>query len=299
MQAAVSPKTVESSPLPPKRESDKCRDVEPVERAPLSKQRDEDTDSNDSSHVVVSNPHEETRTASPCTSDSLAAQEEFLEEVRLVLGTEVRKIVTEVVTTRVMAVVDGALQPLRKKMDEAHAAVQEHGRRLDAVAKGATQGSGERMTQLSQDVTRLSRQTEGVTTAFKQMQVGLQSIVTKVGELHVLQTQTSSTLETVVLSRATRETEPESAADKDKGKGKDRDKDEARHRSGSHSHAGSSKKHASATGTQSPEEKAARRERRRKREEEQKRDKERERAQSKDRAKDKDRDKRRGFFSLS
>ncbi|PHH84918.1 hypothetical protein CDD83_1181 [Cordyceps sp. RAO-2017] len=283
--AIASFKGVEPSLLPPNGETDKRQEDQPVEQAQVLERGREDTESNDSSHVVVSNAAGETRTASSCSSDSFVVKEDFLEEVRGMLAAEVRSTVTDVFSERVLASVEGALQPLLKRVDEAYVAVQEHGRRLDALAKGANHGCGEKMAQLLQDMRHLGCQTEGVTTAFGRMEVDLRGVATKVGELQMVQAQTSSTLEALVREKAARHrAQPESAASGD-----------GMHRSGSDPRSGVGRRRHSVSGSRNVDEDAARRERSKRREEDRNREKGRERAYSKDRSKDK----RRGLFSLS
>ncbi|KJZ68613.1 hypothetical protein HIM_12001 [Hirsutella minnesotensis 3608] len=289
-QATVLPKGVEPF-APPQQEPGKRQDAAPPEYTAKPQQGGEDTESNHSSHVVVSDHAEETRPSTPSTSNSLLLKEEFLEEFREIVEAEMRKIMLELVATRLVTVVSESLLPLRRKMDELQGSMREHERRLDAVVKASQ--VGDEVTRLSQDVMRLGTKTECVTGTLRQVEVDVKSIVSKIDELQSHQAQTSSTLEAVVLSRAVSQVEPRPMPEQEK----------SRHRSGSHSHSSDAGRSRPVAGGRSPQEDLARRERRKRREEENKRAKDEHRARSKDRVREKEKEKekerRRGLFSLS
>lgn len=282
MQSVATPKAVDLSSSSAPEADERGRAEKPVigQLAALEPSGG-DTQSNDLVHVVARNPGgEETQAVCPCSSASSIAKEDLVGELRETLGTEVRKIVKE----HVGAVVDGALQPLWKTMDEARVDVQEHGKRVETLA-GMGDLTSTEVSQLTTLVQRLSLWTEGLDDHLKQLQADSKSIITKLGALQELQTPTPSTSESVSRERVVCHAESQSSAIQ----GRDR------HRSGTHSHSGSSRRRHSVGGSRSLEEDAARRDRRRKREEEQRQTQRLDRSKDKD----KDRDKRRGFFSLS
>ncbi|KAM4060277.1 hypothetical protein HRG_002129 [Hirsutella rhossiliensis] len=192
-------------------EPDKCQTTEAIVdsyASDASEQGEEDGVSRHSSQVAES-PVEPVRPASPgsITSDSdheVSADGLDLEE----LAASMREAVLEVVDKRVVAIVEGALQPLQKRLSDLHVAVKEYGDRVNSLATRSNEGGGE-ARKLSRDIQSLSRQTESVGPSVVKMQEDLHSILAKVRTLENHHAETSSLLKKVTREKSSRSADVE------------------------------------------------------------------------------------------
>lgn len=228
-----------------------------------SEQGDGEKESHHSSQVAVT-PQEHTRAVSLYSTVSGSDREAQTDGLDLEMLAEfMRQAVLEVVDRRVLAIVDGALEPLQTRLSDLHAAVREHGDRVSAFASLGSQGD-EEVLKLSHDIRSLSRQTEGVGPSVVRMQEDLQSILAKVRTLEKLHAETSSSLRSVAQDRSTRTVEIPSSTRKSS----------VRHRSRSSPRPsgagspGSRERHSRGERSSKGKEDAARQERRRRRDRE-------------------------------